>query len=239
MERYHNLFVWMLIPFVVVQLGIFPYYWPKFTSVTWEIHIHYWLVTVWYGLLILQPYWIQHKQISNHKTWGIFGLVLAGGVIFTGYSLLDIPLKIVASYDTSRPGPPVEFYYGTLVIEFLMMTAFVVAIAQCIRKRKIMDEHAWWLICGAFYMIAPALGRGMIVFWIQILSPENFTPLFPLLSTEIIYLTLFTLFVYKFGRFNHLATYIGYSLVLIRLLRIPIGSSPAIQEFLHAFIKWH
>lgn len=83
----------MLLPFLITQVGIFNYYWPKFSAVTWEIHIHYWLVSLWYILIICQPYLVTHGKIAQHRTLGLFGLVLAGGVIFSSISILDIPLK--------------------------------------------------------------------------------------------------------------------------------------------------
>jgi hypothetical protein len=238
MEKYKHLYVWMLIPLVVSQVGIFSYYWPKFSSVTWEIHIHYWLISIWYLLVVVQPYLISKNLISNHRTLGIFGFVIAGGVIFSGITILDLPLKYASNFTSANQGPPLAFYYGTLVIEFVLMMAFVFAIAQSILKRHQTAEHAYWLICSVFYLIAPGLGRGMIVLWSKLLPPEKFTPLFPLLSTEVIYLIMFVFFAHKFGRLKHLATYIGLSLVLVRLLRFPIGNSIYIQEFLNNVIKW-
>jgi hypothetical protein len=237
-DKYRKLYIWMFIPFLIAQFGIFNFYWAKVNAVYWNIHIHYWAVTLWYLLVIIQPYLIVHGKVSNHRTLGIFGFFIAGAVVASGISILDVPLKIIQSYSPTRPGPPIAFFYGTLVIEFLMMGAFVFAVSKAILNRHKIDEHAWWLICSAFFMIAPALGRGMIVFWRGVMPPDKFTPVLPLLSTEIIYLLVFSLFVIKFGKFRHLATYIGFSLVLIRLLRIPIGSSEAIQSFLHGIIKW-
>ena len=83
MERYTNLYQWMFIPFFIAQIGIFNYYWPKFTSTSWEIHIHFWLVSLWYILAIIQPYRITKNNIISHRNLGMFGLVVAGGVIFT------------------------------------------------------------------------------------------------------------------------------------------------------------
>lgn len=119
-----------------------------------------------------------------------------------------------------------------------MILAFSFAVVKAIQHRKDINQHAWWLICSAFYMIAPALGRGMIVFWRNLLPPEKFSPIFPLLSTELIYLLVFSLFVIKFGQWRHWATYLGLSLVLVRTLRLPLGSSEFIQSLLNGIIKW-
>lgn len=238
MERYKNLHLWMMIPFIIVQVSIFNYYWPKFTFQSWEIHFHYWLVTFWYLLLIIQPYLIAKGEIVDHRTVGIIGFLLAGGVFFTGLSLLDIPLKLADSFNPNSPRPPISFYYGTLIVEFISIIAFGYAVIKSIIHRKNVEEHSWWLIATIFYMMSPALGRGMIIFWRSILPPENFKPLYVFVSSELIYLVLFLFFASKFGKYKHQATLIGILLVLIRLLRIPMGSSETIQEFLRAIIKY-
>ena len=238
MERYKNLYRWMLIPFVIVQISIFSYYWPEFALQSWEIHFHYWLVSIWYLLLIVQPYLISQGKILDHKTFGIIGFLLAGGVLFTGLSILDIPLKLIDNLTPGKPGPPVSFYYGTLIIEFISILAFAYAVIKSIIHRKNLQEHSWWLIATVFYMMAPALGRGMILFWRKILSPENFKPLYVFVSSELIYLILFLVFASKFGKFKHQATVIGIALVVIRLMRVPMGSSEAIQDFLRLIIKY-
>lgn len=238
MNRFKHLYLWAIIPFVIIQAGIFNYYWPKFTSVTWEIHIHYWLVSAWYFLVIYQSYLIENKRFDNHRTIGIIGFMIAGGLIFSAISLLDIPLKLVANIDPTKPGPPVAFYYGTLVIEFILTIAFVFAIFKSIIHRREINEHSWWLICSLFYLMVPALGRGLIVFWRAILPPDNFTPLYPLISAEIVYLALFLAFATKFGKLRHIASYIALVLVIVRALRFPIGNSEFVQELLTNIIKW-
>jgi len=228
----------MIIPFVIVQIGIFNFYWTSVSSKTWEIHFHYWLVTFWYLLVIVQPYLAVNGKIVNHRTLGIFGFLLAGGVIFTGLSILDIPLKLAAAYDPGKPGPPVSFYYGTLVVELISMIAFAYAVTKSILNRHDVKEHSWWLVCSVFYMMAPALGRGMILFWRTILPPEDFNPILVLISTELVYLPLLLIFAAKFGKIKHQALVIGILLIVIRFLRLPIGSSETLQDFLKMVILW-
>ena len=238
MKRYTHLYQWMIGIQLLIQVSIFPYYYPTFSSEGWEFHIHFWLVTGWYLFLVAQPYLAVKGRIETHRPWGIIGFLIAGGAIFTGFSLLDFPLKLVADWTPDRPGPPVGFYYGTLVVEFLLMLAFTYAIIKGITKRKQLHEHAWWLIASAFYMMMPAVGRGMIVFWRAVLPPEKLNPIFVVISAEFIYIPLLLLFANKFGKLKHQATYIGLSLVLVRLLRLPIGSSETVQEFLKVLIRF-
>lgn len=238
MERYSKLHLWMIVLFLIVQISIFNYYWPSFTTESWEFHIHYWLVTFWYIFMISQPYLISIGKIEKHRTLGIIGFLIAGGAIFTAISLLDFPLRLVEKYNPENPGPPVAFYYGTLIIELVLIIAFAYAVLKSILRRKNLGEHSWWLICSAFYMLPPALGRGLIIFWRKALAPENFNPMIVFVSAEVIYIPLLLLFAYKFGKIKHQATIIGLSLVVIRFLRVPIGSSEVVQEFLQAFIKF-
>ena len=238
MERYSKLHLWMLGILLLVQISIYRYYFPTFSTEGWEFHIHFWLVTLWYIFLIAQPYWATHGKLERHRTFGIIGFLIAGGAIFTGFSLLDFPLKLAAKWTPQSPGPPLAFYYGTLVIECILMLAFSYAILKGITKRKQLEEHAWWLVASAFYMMMPAVGRGMIVFWRSVLPPEQIRPVYVAVSAELIYIPLFLVFAYKFGKLKHQATAIGLFLVLIRLLRVPIGSSQAVQEFLNTMIQF-
>jgi len=237
MEKFKTLYLWMVIPFILIQVGIFNYYWPKFSDVSWEIHIHFWVVTFWLLLTIIQPYLVVNGKIAQHRTLGIFGFMLAGAFVFTAISLLDIPLKILAS-NSGKPGPPPAFFYGNIVIEFILAIVFAYAIAKSVLHRKDLKEHSWWLICSVFYMMMPALGRGLIVFWRSVLPPEKFNPMIVFVSSEIIYVILFSIFISKFGKWKHQATIIGFILVIVRFLRIPIGKSEAVQEFIQQVIQW-
>ncbi|MEL6653439.1 MAG: hypothetical protein AAFQ87_21790 [Bacteroidota bacterium] len=188
--------------------------------------------------MIYQPYLIAKGRIVNHRTLGMIGFLLAGGFLFTGISLLDIPLKLIASSGPDSPGPPPMFYYGTLVVEFLLTVATAVAVLQSIIHRKDVQNHSWWLICSGFYMMGPALGRGMIRLWDLVLPPDQFPIPWIFGSTELIYVVLLILFARKFASLRHPATILGFSLVVVRLLRFPIGSNEAVQQFLDRVIQW-
>ena len=237
MNQYKHLHLWMMIPLLIAQVGIFRFYWPNFSHEFWEIHIHYWLVTLWYVLLVWQPYLINKQNISAHRTWGMIGFVLAGGVLFTALSLLDMPLKYVENYNPNRPGPPLSFFYATLIAEFFSAMAFAFAVIQGIRYRHNMANHAWWMIASVFYMIVPALGRGMVTFWQMVLA-DAFSPVYVLISTELIYVAVFVFFALKFGKLKHLATVIGLVLVLVRILSRILGSSESVQAFLKNIIVY-
>ena len=67
-SRYKTLHVWMLLPMLLMQAGIYRDYWGDFTENAWSVHVHYWTGTVWYAFLIIQPYWATHGQLPRHRT---------------------------------------------------------------------------------------------------------------------------------------------------------------------------
>lgn len=82
LSKYKTLYLWMMVPMVLMQLGIFRDYWGDFTENAWSVHIHYWSGTVWYFFLILQPYDATHGRLHRRRTNGMIGFFLAGGVYY-------------------------------------------------------------------------------------------------------------------------------------------------------------
>jgi hypothetical protein len=89
MNKYTTLYKWMMIPMLFMQLGIFRDYWGDFTDNAWSVHVHYWTGTAWYLYLIIQPYFATHGQMARHRTNGIIGMFLAGGVCLTAFSMMN------------------------------------------------------------------------------------------------------------------------------------------------------
>ena len=68
LERYTGLYLWMIIPMAIMQIGIFHDYWGDLTENAWAVHIHYWTATLWYLFLILQPYYAERRQFGTERT---------------------------------------------------------------------------------------------------------------------------------------------------------------------------
>jgi hypothetical protein len=89
MNKYKSLHLWMLIPMIVMQIGIYRDYWGDFYDNAWSVHIHYLTGTIWYLYLIIQPYFATHGQMARHRTNGIIGMFIAGGVCLTALSMMN------------------------------------------------------------------------------------------------------------------------------------------------------
>lgn len=232
----------MIAPMVIMQLGIFGDYWGDFTDNAWSVHIHYWTGTVWYLYLIIQPYYATHGKLDKHRTNGIIGMFLAGGVCLTALSMMHRDLVttqlILKSPDSFGPFQP-WFFFGVAAVEIVMMAAFGHAVIRSILLRKQIEDHAWWLISTVFIIMMPALGRGIQNAYIGMnrIDWPNIDIMIPIYFTQGLILGMLLFAAWKYGKLKHLATYIAVAVNLFIFLLEPIGRSQAVQSFLEAVIK--
>jgi hypothetical protein len=242
MEKYHSLYKWMIIPMVIMQLGIYQDYWGDFLENAWAVHIHYWTGTAWYLFLIIQPYFIARSQFDRHRTLGIIGMFLAGGVCLTALSMMnrDMANAQKAAELTDRFGPfEPWFFYGVSTVEFVMMSAFGYAVIMSIVNRESVEDHAWWLISSVFLIMMPALGRGVQNVYIALNFKDwpNIDIMFPLFLTQGIILTMLLVGAWKYKKLRHPATYLAVAVNIFILLLEPLGRSAAVQRFMTAVVK--
>lgn len=241
MSKYKDLWKWMIVPMIIMQLGIFMDYWGDFSENAFSVHIHYWTGTAWYAFLIAQPYYVTHGQIERHRTLGIIGMFLAGGVCITALSMLhrDIASADLSIANRERFGPFEDwFFLGVAAVEIVMMTAFGYAVIKSIIHRKEIENHSWWLISTVFLIMMPALGRGIQNLWVmaQLKQMPNVDIMFPLYITQFIIVGLTLAAAWKFGTLRHPATYLAVAVNLFTLFLEPLGRSAAVQAFLRTVI---
>ncbi|TFV95682.1 hypothetical protein E4S40_05525 [Algoriphagus kandeliae] len=242
MQKYKNLHKWMIIPMLFMQFGIFRDYWGDFSENAWSVHVHYWTGTIWYLYLIIQPYYATHGQLEKHRTNGIIGMFLAGGVCITAFSMMyrDIATTQRATEMPDLFGPfEPWFFFGVAAVEIPMIIAFGYAVIKSILQRKNLEDHAWWLISTVFIIMMPALARGIqnvyvgmnIDDWpnIDIMGPVYFA------QALIIGLTLVTAWKYK--KLKHPGTYLAVGINIYTCFLEPLGRSETVQHLLKTLIK--
>lgn len=242
MTNYKSIWKWMIVPMVIMQLGIFMDYWGDFSDNAWSVHIHYWTGTAWYLFLIIQPYFATHGQIERHRTVGIIGMFLAGGVCITALAMMHRDMVSAERSVVERANfGPFEpwFFYGVAAVEIVMMTAFGFAVIKSILHRKEIANHSWWLMSTVFIIMMPALGRG--IGFVQIaLSAEqmpNINIMIPLYITEGLILGMILFAAWRFNTLKHPATYLAVAANVFNLFLEPIGRSEGVQMFLKAVVK--
>ena len=238
MEKYKSLYKWMIIPMIVMQWGIFSFYWGDFADNPWSVHIHYWTATLWYIYLIIQPYLATHNKLKLHRTNGMVGMFLAGGVCFTAMSLFyrDINLAHLALEDPDKHLAP-WFSYGVVVVEFVMIVAFMYAVVRSIIHRKELENHAWWLISTVFLLMMPAVFRGVLVVWAMMVGFTSVNVPGVIYQTSFIIIGLGLVAAWKYGKLRHPATYLIVGVNLFSCFIELIGSSKTIQVLLEAIVR--
>lgn len=242
MNKYKSLYKWMIIPMIFMQLGIFKDYWGDFTDNAWAVHVHYWTGTAWYLFLILQPYLATHGQLPRHRTYGIIGFFLAGGVCLTALSMMhrDIVTTQLSAATPERFGPfEPWFFFGVAAVEIVMMTAFGYAIIKSIIHRKQLENHAWWLVSTVFLIMMPALGRGIqnVYVGMNIKKWPAIDIMLPLHLTQFIILAMILVAAWKYSKLKHPATWLAIAVNLFIFLLEPLGRSKTVQLFLENIIK--
>jgi hypothetical protein len=241
LDRYNDLYLWMIIPMAIMQIGIFRDYWGDLTENAWAVHIHYWTATLWYLFLILQPYYATRRQFDLHRTNGIIGFFLAGGVALTALSALHRDIvnaeRSAQMRDVFGPFEP-WFFYGVATVEIVMMSAFIFAVIQAVRNRRSVHDHAWWLISTVFIIMMPALGRGLGVLWATVFGKDDPRQvIYPLYLTTAIIIALLFWAANRYGRVNHAATWLALGANLFNLLLEPLGKWEWLQGVLRLMIK--
>lgn len=242
MEKYTSLYLWMIIPMVFMQLGIYQDYWGDFSKNAFSVHVHYWTGTIWYAFLIAQPYWATHGQLPRHRTYGIIGMFLAGGVCLTAISMLhrDIRNAERAAEMPDKFGPfQPWFFMGVAAVEIVMMIGFGYAVIKSILHRKELENHACWLVSTVFIIMFPALGRGIQNLYIGLHHNDwpNIDIMFPIYLGVGLIILLILISAWKYKKLSHPATLLALGINTINFLLEPLGKSEVVQSFLNTVIK--
>ncbi len=242
MNKYKTLHLFMIIPMLFMQFGIFRDYWGDFSENAWSVHVHYWTGTIWYLYLIIQPYYATHGQIVKHRTNGIIGMFIAGAVCLTALSMMHRDIVSAERSATMRENfGPFEpwFFFGVAAVEIPMMIAFGFAVIKSIIHRKQIENHAWWLISTVFMIMMPALGRGVQNVHIAMQRQQwpNVEIMPSLYISEGLILAMLFLGAWKYGKLKHPATWLAVAVNMFNLFLEPLGRSETIQNILKAIIK--
>lgn len=239
--RYRYFHLWMLLPFAISILGFSYSYYFNFTNATFHQHVHGISATLWYLLVVIQPYLITRRQnIQGHRTLGTIGIILAG--IVAGSALAIIPKNIdnVSELDINGFFNPTFAYFAAL-IDFVLVCLFIASVSLSIlsiKKKKIAD-HVQWLLASVFFVLSPALlrmlGIGAII--LNKGSIDGITMVKMSIPTMLVMFALIIIFYYKYGSFKHLSFKLLIISHISNLFVEPIGDNEIIRNFLTAILK--
>lgn len=151
MRNARNLHLWLLVPFAIVLLGFMPSYWLRLSEAPWRQHLHGISATLWFIILVAQPYLITRGNVRQHRLYGMFALFVAGGVVFSALSAIPYNIANETMPDAAR--------YGLSLIDVIVITGFAFAVSMAIKTSKSVEDHARWMISTVFWALLPGLFR--------------------------------------------------------------------------------
>ncbi len=176
--RYLGYFFLLLIPLTIA--GFFKTYLVQFPyfeeDITYFIHFHALIATVWIGILMVQPFLILNKKFTTHKKVGKFSYV-----IFPLLIISFIP-QIISTANSANPKNLFfSFADGSLLILFYSLAVYF---------RKESSRHMRYMIATALVFLGPTVGRigPILLGWSELVTQNA--------QYGIIYLILVSLLFY-------------------------------------------
>jgi hypothetical protein len=148
---YPKAHLWLLIPFALTIAGFYISYWSRFTEAPWRQHMHGLSATIWYLVVILQPWLIHNKPPRYHKKLGIVGVFLAGAVVFSALQVIP--------YQTVNDFLPDVLKFGFSFGDLCALTGFSICVIAGVWHARSINIHARWLISTVFWILLPATAR--------------------------------------------------------------------------------
>lgn len=111
--------------------------------------------TIWYIILIVQPYLYSKDKLKAHRTFGIIGFLVAGFVAASALSvvrghIMDLDAEFDIIYD---------YRYSLSLTDFIYIAGFLFALVMSIITRKQIEKHSRWMISTVFWVFSPATDR--------------------------------------------------------------------------------
>jgi hypothetical protein len=157
---FRNAHRWLLIPLIITLLGFTPSYFMKLGEATWHQHIHGISATLWFVLLIVQPYLATHGHLPRHRVLGPIGLFLAGTVVASALAVIPANIENAQRTDLS-PFFSAGFFYGVSFLDLVIAIGFTASIVMAMLRIRSPGDHALWMISTAFWALSPGLTRLM------------------------------------------------------------------------------
>lgn len=237
LSNYQNAHKWLIIPFVFTILGFMRSYYLDFTNATWHQHMHGLSATLWYIMIIVQPYLITRGHVKAHRFYGMLALILAGGVIFSGLTIIPRNLVAAASIGENPVVSP-TFFYGVSFIDLITIFGFAFSVIMAIRNVRNLTDHVLWMISTVFWALTPALSRFAFIPLFAIYgSPFPFDFIRVIAITVPFILVPIIIIGYRFKQWHPALILVFIANVFGFLVR-PIGDSEIWRSIADALFKY-
>lgn len=139
--------------FLVTLFAFWPTYFAKLPGeMDFYTHAHAALMSLWFALLIAQPFLIRREWRRTHRILGRTSYVLVPLLVVTWIQLTHLRARMMPDDLFEREG---KFFY----LPFVSAVLFVVAYAMAIIRRRIAPLHARYMVCTALAAIDAVTAR--------------------------------------------------------------------------------
>ena len=159
---YSRISLFFVVVLALVTWGFYKTYiifFPSFTGFNNVQHFHGVMMMTWMILLITQPLLIRSGKVKIHRAIGKLTYVIA--------PLLIVSIFLVSRmvYHRPEPGVPHEEKIAMIALSIPFLVGFATFYSLAIINRKQTSLHMRYMIGTSFLMIAPGLGRALIIYY--------------------------------------------------------------------------
>lgn len=210
-ERWFFLFMALAIALTVIT-GFSLFYRAGLSTFAapWWVHVHAVTFMAWIGLYVTQNALVARNDIALHRRLGRFGAGWAAWMVVVGLVLTPVNLA-------THRSPPFFTPPYFLALDWMNILAFGTLIYAAIRNRRRTDWHRRLMLCATICVMAPALGRLIVLSGTPMTAAINVGLLMP-------YLVVAMLFDWKNRGRVHAAYLWGGSTLVLMVLAIELLS---------------
>ena len=146
----------------------------------WWVHVHAVTFMTWIGFYVLQNTLVFRNDITLHRRLGRIGAVYAIWMVLVGLVLTPLTLAVGRS-------PPFFTPAYFLALDLVNIVTFGALLYAAIRNRRRTDWHRRLMLCATICVIAPAIGRLMVLSGATVTA----TPMVALLLAYVVVAMLF------------------------------------------------
>lgn len=179
-ERLFFLFMaWLIAVVVVTAFWLFRTAGFSTFASPWWVHVHAVTYMIWIGFYVVQNTVIWRGDAALHRSLGIFGAAWAGWMVLVGVVLTPVTLAVMRS-------PPFFTPPYFLALDWVNITIFAALFVAAFRNRRRTDWHRRLMLGATVCLIAPALGRLIVLSGAPMTAPLNVALLLPFIFLAMI-----------------------------------------------------
>jgi hypothetical protein len=150
----HNSGWWFAAFLAFTVFAFWPSYFGKLPRGTGDVytHLHSVLMTVWFGMLIAQPFLARGNKRPIHRQLGRLSYALVPAIAISWALLVNFRARSLPDEVFERDG---KFFY----LPFVASVLFLIAWGMAILRRRVTPLHARYMVCTAFTLVDPVVAR--------------------------------------------------------------------------------